>query len=191
MAARWTSTAITILCLGGAIGMASDRQSANPMVRPLYDVRSPERSPFPSDAFTVADTNQLTGRRVNLPMPDCNAAPSDCEDVAILNQLDGFNMQARVSVPFDGEIDPSSVTSKTVFLMKLGEPRSITGINNVVWDPATRELSFRPDVSLEQHARYALVVTTGVRDAAGRPIAAANSFKPQPDQLRAAQQIGQ
>ena len=70
------------------------------IVRPLFDLGSPDRSPFPSDRFTVADASQNTGRRVNLAMPgDCTAQPSECEDIADLNQLDGFNMQARISVP--------------------------------------------------------------------------------------------
>jgi Bacterial Ig-like domain len=156
-------------------------QSSGTTVRPLFDLRSPDRSPFPSDAFTVVDANQNTGRRVNLPMPqDCVARASECEDVAVLNQLDGFNMQARISVPFDGDIDPGSVTSTTVFLVKLrnalsgrGDDHAVVGINYIVWDPATRELSFRPDNLLDQHTTYALVVTTGVRDAAGKAIASA------------------
>jgi hypothetical protein len=62
-------------------------------VHPLFDLSSPERSPFPSDRFTVADDEQNTARRVNLPMPeDCTVEVSECEDVAILNQLDGFNL---------------------------------------------------------------------------------------------------
>ena len=141
-----------------------------PDVRPLFDLRSPERSPFPSDAFTVADASQNTGRRVNLPMPsDCVTHASDCEDVAVWNQLDGFNMQARISIPFDGDIDPTTVSSKSIFLVKLQNAlsgrtsdNSIVNINYIVWDPTTRELSFRPAESLEQHTTYALVVTTGV-----------------------------
>jgi hypothetical protein len=69
-----------------------------------------------------------------------------------LNQLDGFNMQARISVPFDGDINPESVTSETIFLLKLRDAltqresgRDVVGINYVVWDRATHELSFRPD----------------------------------------------
>ena len=100
-------------------------QAPSSLVRPLFDLRSPERSPFPSDAFTVADANQNTSRRVNLPMPaDCTVDASDCEDVAVLNQLDGFNLQARIAVPFDGDIDPASVTTSTVFLVKLRDALS-------------------------------------------------------------------
>ena len=109
---------------------------------------------------------------------DCALHTSDCEDVAVLNQLDGFNLQARISVPFDGDIDPASITSKTVFLVTLRDARTgkenggeVLGINYIVWDPTTRELSFRPETSLDQHTTYALVVTTGLRDEGVTPLA--------------------
>ena len=103
-----------------AFNLTAARQTGG--VHPLFDLSSPERSPFPSDRFTVADDEQNTARRVNLPVPeDCTAEASQCEDVAVLNQLDGFNLVARISVPFDGDIDPASVTSDTVFLVSLGD----------------------------------------------------------------------
>jgi hypothetical protein len=45
-----------------------------------------------------------------------------------------------------------------------------------VWTPDIRELSFRPDQTLDQHTTYALVVTTGVRDTSGSPIGVAEGF---------------
>ena len=84
---------------------------------------------------------------------------------------------------------PRALRVSTVFLLNLGEalargqrqvqlpPKPIVGINYIVWDPATRELSFRPDSSLEQHTSYALVVTTGVRDASGHSIGVAEGFR--------------
>jgi Bacterial Ig-like domain len=178
------------LAILGALSAAGVGALQPPTVRPLYDLRSPERSPFPSDRFTVADANQITGRRVNLPVPsDCVADASECEDVAILNQLDGFNMQARVSIPFTGDIDLSSVTNETIFLLRLEKPQRIA-LNQLVWDAATHELSGRPDVSLDEHTKYALVVTTGVRDAGGRPISPATDFRAQGDELSATKQIG-
>ena len=155
-----------------AVGWSTADAVPPAIVRPLVDLRSLDRSPFPSDYFTVADARPNTGRRVNLPMPaDCTANASECEDRAVLNQLDGFNMQPRITVPFDGEIDPATVTSRTVILLNLtsGDDAPI-GINQVVWDPPTKELSFRPEISLEQHTRYGLVVTTGVHDRNGQAI---------------------
>src|SRR5436190_15190051 len=66
--------------------------------------------PFPSNLYTVPDATQLTGVRVNLPAPDASH-PSDAADVAVLNQLDGFNIQPRISIPFSGPIAVDSATS--------------------------------------------------------------------------------
>src|SRR6202011_1364771 len=86
----------------------------------LFDLNAPDTGPFPSDWFTVSDANQNTGRRVNLPMPDCTEQLSDCEDLAVINTLDGFHLDPRLSIPFDGPIDVTTVTSETVFLVRLG-----------------------------------------------------------------------
>ena len=56
----------------------------------LFDLHHPDTGPFPSDIFTVADCRHNTGRRVNLPYPDCAVHVSDCEDVDVINTLDGF-----------------------------------------------------------------------------------------------------
>src|SRR5262245_3949209 len=67
-------------------------------VRPLFDLSHPAGGPFPSDRFTVADARHNTGLRVNLPRVDdhgepldCVAQKSACEDIVVLNELDGFN----------------------------------------------------------------------------------------------------
>jgi hypothetical protein len=133
------------------------------------------RSPFPSDRFTVFDHDNKTGLRVSLPKPDCAVRPSDCADINVINTLDGFNLQPRLSIPFSGPIDVSSVSSSTVFLVRLGDvqggrSRHVVGINQVVWDPATNTLHAESDEFLDQHTRYLLVVTDGVRDSAGQPV---------------------
>src|SRR6266496_3658336 len=152
-------------------------------VHPLFNVQSTNQSPFPSDRFTVPDSQQNTNQRVNLPLPDCTTHPSDCLDVTLLNQLDGFNTQPRISIPFNGAIDPFTVTSETVFLLRIGNlsdpadihPQAI-GINQVVWDPATLTLFVESDQHLDQHTSYLLIVTKGVHDAAGDPIEAPDEF---------------
>ncbi len=146
-------------------------------VEPRFDLVDPAGAPFPSDRYTLADATQLTGLRVNLPRPDCSVRPSDCEDIDVLNTLDGFNLQPRLSIPFTGPIDAASVTSATVFLFKLGPDPRFIGINQVVWDPATTALHVESDEFLAQDARYLLVVTDGVRDTAGDPIESARFRK--------------
>ena len=153
-------------------------------VHPLFDLSSPDASPFPFDRWTVPDSTQNTGRRVALPLPDCEKQRSDCEDIRVINTLDGFNLQPRISIPFDGEIDVTTVTSETVCLVSLGSTLGgtdglgrLVGINQVVWDSATKTLHVESDELLEQHTRYALIVTNGIRDTAGAPVEAALRFR--------------
>jgi hypothetical protein len=144
-------------------------------VEPMFDLSSPARGPFPSDRFAALDLHNNTLLRVNLPKPDCAVFVSDCADLDVINTLDGFNLQPRLSIPFSGPIDPASVSSDTVFLVRLGNALGgpggqVVGINQIVWDPATNTLHAESDELLDQHTRYLLVVTTGVKDAAGDPI---------------------
>ncbi len=143
-----------------------------------FDPSDPAASPFPSNRFTLFDGTQNTLRRVNLPKPDCALRPSDCADINVLNTLDGFSTQPRITVPFDGDIDPATVNSQTVYLVNLGDVQTWrgagdkVGINQIVWDPATRTLAFESDELLNEHTRYLLVVTDGVRDTRGKKIKA-------------------
>jgi hypothetical protein len=153
-------------------------------VHPLFDLAALTTSPFPSDRFTVADTAQNTGRRVNLPLPDLITHPSDREDTQVLNTLDGFNMQPRLSIPFDGPIDVNTVNSQDVFLVSMGDTLDshehggqVVGINQVVWDVATNTLHAESNDLLDQHTRYALIVTNGVHDASGHPVEATLAFR--------------
>lgn len=140
------------------------------------DFEHPSTAPFPSNRYTVFDGAQITLRRVNLPQPDCAVRVTDCQDIAVLNSLDGFSTQPRITVPFDDDIDPASVTSDSVFLVNLGDTLTSrgagerVGIDKVLWDPSTRTLVFTSDQLLQQHSRYLVVVTEGVRDARGKKI---------------------
>src|SRR5919107_4905847 len=75
---------------------------------------------LPDDALTVADANQLTGRRMALPLPDCTARPSDCDDIRLVNSLDGWDLDPRVEVRFSGPIDLSRVSASTLYLEPVG-----------------------------------------------------------------------
>lgn len=122
-------------------------------VHAVFELSTPATGPFPSDRFTIPDATNNTRRRVNLPLPECDVRPSDCEDLKVINTLDGFSTDPRLSIPFDGPIDVTTVTSETVFLVRLrsmfgdgddtrdddgDDGGHVTGINQVVWDPATR-----------------------------------------------------
>jgi Bacterial Ig-like domain len=122
--------------------------------------------PFPSNLLTTSDRTQVTGLRVDLPKPDCAVRPSDCADIDVLNTLDGFNIQPRISIPFSEPIDVSTVSSETVFL--IGPRGRRVGINQIVWEPAANTLHVESDEQLEAHSRYLLVVTRGVRGSDGQ-----------------------
>ncbi len=114
---------------------------------------------FPSDALTVPDAAQLTGKRVNLPLPDCAARPSDCNDLRLINELDGFDLEPRVAVAFGKPVDVSRVTKDTLYLGKDGKR---IGLNRLVWSPARRTLYGQPEQILEEGATYTLAVTAAL-----------------------------
>ena len=145
-------------------------------VRVKDDRSNPAGAPFPSNRYTVFDGTQNTLRRVNLPKPDCAVRLSDCRDIDVINTLDGFSTQPRITVPFTGAIDPATVNSQTVYLVNLGDTLTLrgygdrVGINQIVWDAATHTLVFQSDELLQEHSRYLLVITNGVRDTTGKKI---------------------
>jgi hypothetical protein len=155
-------------------------------VQALFNPDVIEQGPFPSDRFTVPNPANITRLQISLPLPDCTTHPSDCNDLRVINTLDGFNVNPRVSIPFNGPIDVKSVNSETVFLVELGKSRRkdkdndrkdrIVGINQVVWDPATNTLHAESNHLLEQDAAYALVVTDGVHDSVGNPVQPSAGF---------------
>jgi hypothetical protein len=147
-------------------------QAHTASVQPRFDLSSPQGGPFPSNRWTTFDWSQKTGLRVNLPKPNCAVRPSDCADIDVLNTLDGFNVQPRISIPFTGAIDPASVNSSNVFLISLRDFK-VTGINQIAWEPATNTLHVESDQLLRQDTTYILVVTTNIRDATGKHIQSA------------------
>ena len=154
-------------------------------VHALFDLAHRDTGPFPSDVFTVADSTHNTGRRVNLPYPDCSGRGSDCRDLDVINTLDGFNLQTRISIPFDGPVDVKKETRDNVFLISIGSALesgdnrtgTVVGINQIVWDVFTQTLQVESDEVLAQHTRYALIVTNGLRDTLGRPVEATDDFR--------------
>src|ERR1700730_17865860 len=161
-------------------------------VHAVFELSTPATGPFPSDWFTVPDPSHNTRRRVNLPLPKCAVRPSDCEDLNVINTLDGFSADPRLSIPFDGPIAVTTVTSETVFLVRLGskfcegddacdddgdDGGHVTGINQVVWDPAMNTLHVKSNEFLDQHTRYGVIVTNRLRDGQGLPVEASETFR--------------
>jgi hypothetical protein len=166
-------------------------------VRALFELAEPQGGPFPSDHFTVAEPSHNTRLRVALPKPDCAARPSDCEDLDVINELDGFNVQPRLVIPFDGHVAVGTVTSDTVFLVRLGNTLpggdpggQVIGVDQVVFDVFTNRLAVNSREPRDQHTRYLLIVTDGVRDLTGAAVEPSPAFLRLRSQNPGAVQIG-
>ena len=175
---------LAIFCLALSVMLLWVSPAFAAGVQARFSLDSPGEGPFPSNLSTVADPTQNTGLRVNLPLPNCAQRPSDCNALAAINILDGFNLQPRLSIPFSGPIDVDSVNSSTVFLVSLGSTLAegdpggnVVGVNQIVRDPDTHTLHVESDGLLDQHTRYALLVTKGIRDAAGFPVEPSEAFE--------------
>ena len=138
------------------------------LVLPTAALATSAGQPFPSNRYSTPDATQATGIRVDLEKPNCAVRPSDCADIDVLNTLDGFNIQPRISVPFSEPIDLATATSDNIFLV--GPGYHVVGINQVVWEPAANTLHFESDEQLDQSSTYLLVVTNGVHGADGAPL---------------------
>ena len=127
---------------------------------------------FPSDRLTTPDPQQATGRRVALPLPDCDADAAGCDEARLLNELDGFSVNPRFAIRFSGDVGLESLNRSTAFILPLSaEPRlAPVGLGQLVWDADSHTLYARPERALLQARRYALVLTTRILDAGGQPL---------------------
>jgi hypothetical protein len=133
------------------------------------------QSLFPSDRLTVLDPRQSTGRRVALPLPDCASDGAGCDEVRLLNELDGFSVNPRIAIRFSRPIGLDSLTRASAFIVPLwSEPLpSPIGLAQLVWDGESHTLYARPERYLLQARRYALVLTSKILDDGGQPLAPA------------------
>ena len=116
-------------------------------------------SAFPDDRLTVPDHAQLTGRRVALPLVDCQVRATACDVARLLNELDGFDLDPRLSLAFDRAVDPLAVAAATTVERVRGPgPALETGVDRVVYDPGTRTLHAHPAVQLAASTTYRLRV---------------------------------
>ena len=151
-----------------------------------WDPRDPAIGPFPNDFLTVPDPMQKSGRRINLPMPaDCTATPSDCQDVELINQLDGFQTAPRIRVSFSAPIDVNTLYN-AIFYVPLdnltNEEPGINQfgqkipINQIIYDPTSNTVYAKPDGNLDQHRHIAIIVTDKIHDMAGDPVRADGGY---------------
>lgn len=114
---------------------------------------------FPTDALTVADPSQATGRRMNLPQPNCTTHVSRCNEVALINELDGFDLIPRVVVQLDAA--PSGaleeIFTPDVLGVRPAGGGDVVGLIRLVFDPATMRLHGEPADQLAEATAHEVV----------------------------------
>src|SRR5262249_42238989 len=109
---------------------------------------------FPTNALTVHDGSQLTGRRVALPLPDCATHLTDCNAVRMLNQLDGFDIDPQLSLTFSQDVDPAAAAAATTATAADGG--ASMGVDRVVYDASTHTVYAHPVNQLAPDTIYVL-----------------------------------
>lgn len=140
----------------GVLLLATGTTATAPAVLAAPAAAEP-RAFFPTDALTVADPRQATGRRIDLPTDGC-AGPEACGLVRRLSQLDGFDLDPRIAVRFSRDVDPVQVAEQLVLEDEDGDR---TGVERVVYDPETFTVFAHPEVLLAPATTYRLGLEQG------------------------------
>jgi pimeloyl-ACP methyl ester carboxylesterase len=146
-----------------------------------WNPSDPTIGPYPTDVLTTPDATQKSGMRINLPMPNCTTAPSDCQDVQLINQLDGFQTAPRITINFSGPVDVNTIHHAVYYVALhnltdaehgITYPGQMLYTTQMVYDPTTNTLYGKPDGNLDQHSQVAVIVTDVIHDLNGDPIQA-------------------
>jgi hypothetical protein len=151
----------------------------------IFNPATPTTGPFPSDVLTTFDPLQKTGLRLNLPVPDCGTQYNACQEGGLLDQLDGFSLRPRARIQFSGPVNGATLRDGIFFVALENLTAEESGvhrvgdriaIDQVVIDASTNTVLAKPVLVLDQHRRYALVVTDAVKEPSGTSVAADPRF---------------
>lgn len=147
----------------------------------VFNPAAPQVGPFPTDFLTIPDAMQKTGRRINLPLPSCDTEYSSCQETGLLEQFDGFSIRARAQAKFSAAINVDTLRGGMFYIALnnltddepgIHKPGDVIAVDQVIFDPATNTAYVKPQSALDQHRRYAFVVTNAVQDSSGNPVTA-------------------
>jgi hypothetical protein len=188
---RWASPpasgqiAFTVAAAGPAARLAYDRNDHSQL------------TPFPDDFYLRDDASTLSGRRVDVRVPEVDASLRGLFDALLSSttQLDGMSPLAPFVVPLPAALDPASLPLSAAAsldpLATLGlfdlDPASPTHAQRVAFQAVLRDaadgdgtpshtLLVFPAVPLRALGHYALVVTNRVLVDASRPLQASDFF---------------
>jgi hypothetical protein len=159
MYARAVVLSVVLSLLGGglpsaAVGSPTDVEVAASDDVGYYAPRG--RLLFPTNRLTVRDDSQLTGRRINLPLPDCSQEPALCDEHRLLNQLDGFDLDPRLVVQLTAKPTLSKLRRHHFYVQRASGGQRIR-INRMVYNPRTLRLYGQPRRQLRPGTRYRAV----------------------------------
>jgi hypothetical protein len=173
-----TTGKVAPICLGVALLLTGQVLMAAVVVQ--FDPSKPSVGPFPTDYLTVPDPAQKTGVRVKMPLPDCNVQPTACTNLTLLNNFDGFDLNPRFRVRFSAPVDTGTLINGIFFVTMenltneeagINQLGQVIAVNRLFYDPLTNTAYGKPNDFMDQHRRYALVVTDAIHDTAGNPVA--------------------
>ena len=145
----------------------------------LFDPSTPQTGPFPTDYLTIPDATQKTGLHLNLPLPSCVTQYTSCQETGLLEQFDGFSIRARAQVRFSAPIDPTTLKGAMFYVALnniesdepgVNKPGDMVAADELIYDLSTNTAYAKPIVPLDQHRRYAFIVTDAVKDATGAAV---------------------
>ncbi len=152
---------------------------------------TPQVKASPAPTFSPANggptTNNLlfagtTDGTLNIPNPDANPL------IAAINTLDGFSTTNPIVTNFSTPLDPSSLTigsSIRVFEVTSTAQGVVSKVNRELGkqeilaktiDPDNKTLALIPLRPLKESTTYMVVLTRGIKDAAGTPVNSSGTY---------------
>ncbi len=145
--------------------------------------------PFPNDFLFAVDPGQTSDGTLNIPVVD----PADLSDPKVaMNALDGFSTVAPITTGFSAAIDASSISGDSVRLYPVtkgsgpGGPVTavskplVFGVDYVAVlssvDLTNSTLAILPLKPLAPRSSYAVVITSKLKSASGKPVGISGSY---------------
>lgn len=95
-----------------------------------------------------------------------DSTPPTVSNSTPTNSATGVSINQSVTVTFSEDVDPTSVTTATFYIVGVSGSVSVSG----------NQATFTPDNPLSSNTSYTVMVTEGVKDTAGNPLTSSYSY---------------
>lgn len=134
---------------------------------------------FPSDVFT-SPAATATGVQIQFKNDekDClQTGQAVCSNADLLNRLDGFSVNPRISVCFSGEVDWAKAEDGISFVRASDPASAPIGLKQVIHDSNSHCLYAKPERILDQRTQYLLLIRNTVTDSGGQSVVEDSRFQ--------------